>query len=136
MSLSALRRRRPVSEINVTPFVDVMLVLLVIFMVTAPIIQQGVPVDLPEVTAEPLPGDESALVVSVTGDGEVYLADEAVALDALGAEVLALGKEVPGRPVYLRADHRARYGAVVAVMAELRRVGIKNLGMITDPEAA
>ena len=125
-----------ISGINVTPLVDVMLVLLVIFMVTAPIIQQGVPVDLPEVTAEPLPGDESALVVSVTGDGEVYLADEAVELDALGAEVLALVKEMPGRPVYLRADHRARYGAVVAVMAELRRVGIKNLGMITDPEAA
>jgi len=123
-----------ISGINVTPLVDVMLVLLVIFMVTAPMIQQGVSVELPQVSSAPLPGDDASLVVSVTRDGTLFLNDSQLDLDALTAKLVAINKEKPHAVVYLRADHAATYGSVVGVVAALKAAGIFQLGMITEPE--
>ena len=123
-----------ISGINVTPLVDVMLVLLVIFMVTAPMIQQGVSVELPVATGAPLPVDEeSAIVVSVTRDGELYLNDTEMNVADLTQRLVAISAEKPRTVIYLRADHQARYGAVVGVIAALKAAGISQLGMITEP---
>jgi len=123
-----------ISGINVTPLVDVMLVLLVIFMVTAPMIQQGVTVDVPTATAGPLSGEQdAALVVSVTREGALYLNDTQLELGELTQRLVAINKEKPRTIVYMRADHQARYGAVVGVIAALKAAGIAQLGMITEP---
>ena len=123
-----------ISGINVTPLVDVMLVLLVIFMVTAPMMQAGVTVDLPQTSsAAPLNTGEAPLVVSVTRDGAIYLNDAAMDLEALTAKLLAIRAEKPTQIVYLRGDHAASYGLVVGVMAALKSAGIEQLGMITEP---
>ncbi len=120
------------SGINVTPLVDVMLVLLVIFMVTAPMMQQGVAVDLPNAQGAALPQQETVLMVSVTVDGQLFLNDTKMDLGALAEKLLAIREEKPGLVVYLRADNDASYGAVVSVMAALKRAGIEKLGMNTE----
>ena len=121
------------SQINVTPLVDVMLVLLVIFMVTAPILQQGVSVDLPQVETGPMTGEpEDQLVVAVTREGVVHLNDAPLELEALQTKLTAIVQERPGRTVYLRADQNVVYGRVVEVMAAVRRAGIVKLGMVTE----
>jgi biopolymer transport protein TolR len=125
-----------ISAINVTPLVDVMLVLLVIFMVTTPMMQQGVSVDLPTASGAPLPHDESAFVVTVTADGHTFLNDSELDLGALVDELHAIEQEKPGTLVYLRADHDATYGTVVGVMAALKAAGVERLGMMTDPAGA
>jgi len=122
-----------IAAINVTPLVDVMLVLLVIFMVTAPMIQQGVTVDLPVATAGPLQSEEVALVVSVTKDGSLYLNDSRLDLATLTTRLVAINKEKPRTIVYLRADHTVSYGAVISVIAALKSAGVDQLGMITEP---
>jgi len=123
-----------IASINVTPLVDVMLVLLVIFMVTAPMMQTGVAVQLPQTTAAaPLKTDDSPLVVSVTRDGALYLNDVSMDLEALTTKLLAIHKENPGKTVYLRGDHAASYGLVVGVIAALKGAGIEQVGMITEP---
>ena len=111
------------SQINVTPLVDVMLVLLVIFMVTTPILQQGVGVELPKVEADPMAGQEDQLVVAVSREGEVYLN---------AAEL----RNRPDQTVYLRADKNVMYGRVVEVMAAVRRAGVVRLGMVTEASGA
>jgi biopolymer transport protein TolR len=125
-----------ISGINVTPLVDVMLVLLVIFMVTTPMIQQGVNVNLPNATGAPLAGEEMSMVVSVTVDGQVYLNDTKYELAALTDKILAIAAEKPNHIIYLRADHDASYGTVVGVIAALKSAGITKLGMITEPQDA
>ncbi len=122
-----------IAAINVTPLVDVMLVLLVIFMVTAPMIQQGVTVDLPVATAGPLQSDDVALVVSVTKDGSLYLNDSRLDLATLTTRLVAINKEKPRTIVYLRADYTVSYGAVVSVITALKSAGVDQLGMITEP---
>ncbi len=122
-----------ISSINVTPLVDVMLVLLVIFMVTAPMIQQGVTVDLPAATSKPLPPDKTPLVVSVTREGAVYLNDTAMEAKALTARLLAIVKEKPDSVVYVRADEKAQYGAVVRVIGALKAAGIEQLSLVSEP---
>jgi biopolymer transport protein TolR len=122
-----------ISQINITPLVDVMLVLLVIFMVTAPILQQGVNVDLPEVSSGPLEGTDEQLVVSVTSEGRVLLNDRPLKEDELRQRLAAIVQTRPDRAVYLRADKNVPYGKVVAVMAAVRNAGIRKLGMVTEP---
>ncbi len=122
------------SQINVTPLVDVMLVLLVIFMVTAPILQQGVSVDLPQVEAGPMTAEqEDRFIVAVTREGAIHLNDTPLELDALQTKLAAIVQTQPGRTVYLRADKNVVYGKVVEVMAAVRRAGVVKLGMVTEP---
>jgi biopolymer transport protein TolR len=122
-----------ISQINITPLVDVMLVLLIIFMVTAPILQQGVSVDLPEVTAAPLAGSEEQLVVVVTRDGKLQLNDSPIKVDELNKKLSAILSIRPDQQVYLRADKQVPYGKVVEVMAAVRTAGVRKLGMVTEP---
>lgn len=123
-----------IAAINVTPLVDVMLVLLVIFMVTAPILQQGVSVNLPKVKAAALPGEEVQLVVTVTAKGEVFLNDQPVRTDELGAKLSAVLRLQPNKQVFLRADQNVRYGEVMRVVAAIKAAGVERLGMVTEPE--
>jgi len=122
-----------ISQINVTPLVDVMLVLLVIFMVTAPIIQQGIQVNLPQTKAGAVAGQEEPLVVTVTRSGRLYLNDNPIRLAELGKKLRAIRKLRQDKEVYLRADQDVRYGVVVRTIAEIKQAGIQKLGMVTRP---
>jgi biopolymer transport protein TolR len=122
-----------IAQINVTPLVDVMLVLLVIFMVTAPIIQQGVNVDLPKTRAAGLASQGDPLVVGLTKNGTIYLNDNPIALADLRAKLVAIAQASPDRPLLLRADRSVPYGDVVGVIAAIKEAGIAKLGMVTEP---
>ncbi len=131
--VSVGKDKLPLSNINVTPFVDVMLVLLVIFMVTAPIIQQGVEVNLPQAKAVPVVGEAQPLIVTVAKDGTVYLNDNEVTADELGTKLQAIRRLDAGKPVYLRADRDVRYGSVITAIGEIKGAGIEKLGMMALP---
>lgn len=122
------------SEINVTPFVDVMLVLLIIFMVTAPMMVQGVDVALPTATAAPLSADEDQLIISVDKDRTVYLNNQEVSVAFLAEKLGAILENLNSDAVYLKADKQVPYGVVVHVMAQIKKAGVKSLGMITLPD--
>ena len=128
------REHRAFSEINVTPFVDVMLVLLVIFMVTAPMLEQGIDVDLPETTTQPLQMREEPLVLSVKKDGTYHLARQQIPIEELQAKLSAIFQGTSDKEIYLRADKDAPYGTVVKAMAAARLAGAKTLGIVTEPE--
>ncbi|MCI0673968.1 MAG: protein TolR [Myxococcaceae bacterium] len=128
--------RTTMNEINVTPMVDVMLVLLIIFMVTAPLIQQGVKVNLPEARAAAVESSEKKLVLSVNSARQVYIGDAVVPLEQLEEKLKGNAKAQADKEVYLFADREIPYGVVVEVMASAQRAGITNVGMITDPSAA
>jgi biopolymer transport protein TolR len=123
-----------ISAINVTPLVDVMLVLLVIFMVTAQIMQQGINVDLPAASADPLPPETQAgaVIVTIDASGSVFLGEDPVDLISLVREVEAVLEEKPDKFVYVRGDREASYGSVARVMAALRRGGVARLGLMTE----
>lgn len=126
--------RLMLSEINVTPFVDVMLVLLIIFMVTAPMMTQGIDVKLPESAAPAIPSDEERLVVTVQKDRNLFINEHPVNLDVLGEKLLAMAQNRPGqRGVFLRADESVPYGVVMQVMSAIRQAGIDQIGMVTEP---
>ncbi|MFN4097004.1 MAG: protein TolR [Sphingomonas sp.] len=129
-------RRAPMADINVTPLVDVMLVLLIIFMVTAPLLTAGVPVNLPESRAKPLEQDEKPIQISIDEKGTIFLDDSEVAeaqLPALLGEIAsARGEEKP--QVFLRADTRLDYGKVMGVMGELNRAGLNKVSLVTTGE--
>jgi biopolymer transport protein TolR len=122
-----------ISDINVTPLVDVMLVLLVIFMVTAPILQQGVAIDLPKIAAAPLAGEEEQLVVNVDKAGRVFLNDTPMPLDALTTKLGAIRAARPDRQVFVRADQTVPYGQVMKTMAAVRESGLTKIGLVTEP---
>ena len=135
MDASSQREGTTISQINVTPLVDVMLVLLVIFMVTAPIIQQGVQVNLPQAKAGAIPGTEELLVVTVAKNGKIYLNDNPMTLGELGEKLRAIRKLKADKQVYLRADQDVRYGVVMKTIAEIKQAGIERLGMVTRPSS-
>jgi biopolymer transport protein TolR len=121
------------SEINVTPFVDVMLVLLIIFMVTAPMMVQGLNVDLPEATAKSLDSEKEHLIITINKDQQIYINDFEVTVEFLGVKLQKILQGRTDRDVYLKADKNIPYGIVVKVMAEIKGAGVEQLGMITEP---
>ena len=125
------RNRTVLSEINITPFVDVMLVLLVIFMVTAPLLQQGVDVNLPKAKGKELPPEERISLV-IKKDRSVFMNDTPVTIHEMRVKLEAISKMNPN--VFLRADKDVPYGLVVEVMGEVKEAGIEKLGMITEPK--
>jgi biopolymer transport protein TolR len=124
------------SDINVTPFVDVMLVLLIIFMVTAPMMVQGVDVALPVATSGPLPANEDNLIISVDNDRKVYINNQEVSVAFLAEKLGAVLENMNTDAVYLKADKQVPYGVVVHVMSQIKKAGVTTLGMITLPEDA
>ncbi|WP_226698068.1 ExbD/TolR family protein [Qipengyuania flava] len=128
-------RRRPMSEINVTPFVDVMLVLLIIFMVTAPLLTAGVPIDLPDSRAAQLPSDQQQVTISIDQAGYVYIDDAAVELGGLPQALESIPRSGEGPDITLRADRALDYGRVMAVMGELNRAGLNRISLITNSAA-
>ena len=126
-------RKNLVADINVTPLVDVMLVLLIIFMVTAPMMTQGLDVDLPQTTTKSLRQEENPIVVTIDKDGKISLDKFSVSQKVLLQELGKYGKDVKEKPIYLKADKSVAYGIVVSVMADIKKAGFDKLGMITQP---
>ena len=125
--------KRLLSEINVTPFVDVMLVLLVIFMVTAPMMQEVVDVNLPQAQGKSLPSKEKRMTISITSTKEIYLNDRKIELSNLENKLRTVFQNRTDRQLFLRADEIVPYGFVVKTMAAVRNAGIDQLGMVTVP---
>lgn len=124
-----------ISQINVTPLVDVMLVLLVIFMVTAPILQQGVELELPQETIAPIEGEGEQLVVSITKDGSTYIGEgNQVSGDKLGPRLKAILKRRKDKRVFIKADKHVEYSYVMAAIGSIRREGIVKVGLLTEPK--
>ncbi|WP_108810971.1 protein TolR [Sphingorhabdus sp. Alg231-15] len=129
-----VRGRAPMSEINVTPFVDVMLVLLIIFMVTAPLLVAGVPVDLPESRANALEQDQEPVQISIDQDGRIYLDDDEMSRNALATrlnEIAANQSPEDPRQIMLRGDKTLDYGLIMGVMGELNRAGLNRVSLVT-----
>ena len=126
------RSRRPMSEINVTPFVDVMLVLLIIFMVTAPLLTAGVPIELPDSRANALPQESEQVSISIDSEGYVYIDDNQVPVGELPQALEALPRVGKGPDITLRADRALDYGRVMAVMGELNRAGLNRISLVTN----
>ncbi len=133
------RRRggyQPMSEINVTPFVDVMLVLLIVFMVTAPLLTVGVPVDLPKTKAQPLSQPEEPLVISVDSEGVIYIQDTSVPLEGLVPRLIAITENNAETRIYLRGDRAIDYGRMMQVMGHVNAAGFRRVALIAElPEA-
>ncbi|EKF18892.1 protein TolR [Nitratireductor pacificus] len=123
-----------ISEINVTPFVDVMLVLLIIFMVAAPLLTVGVPIDLPETQANALNSETQPITVSVNDQGQVYLQETEVPLNEVVAKLQAIARSGYEERIYVRGDRSADYGTVMQVMARISAAGYRNLGLVTLQE--
>jgi biopolymer transport protein TolR len=126
------RANPPMSEINVTPFVDVMLVLLIVFMVTAPMLTVGVPVNLPETNADSLPDDNEPLTVSINAKGEIFVQDTRVGYDDLVPKLLAISKNRTDTRIYVRGDKNLNYGRVIDIMGNLSGNGFTKVALITE----
>ncbi len=129
---SRRHRRQPMSAINVTPFVDVMLVLLIVFMVTAPLLTVGVTVDLPKTTAAPLPGQDEPLSVTVDHDGKVYLQDSQLSVEELGPRLRAISERKPDARVFVRGDKVIDYGRVMEVVGAIHAAGFSKVALVTE----
>jgi len=127
-------RYQPMSEINVTPFVDVMLVLLIVFMVAAPLLTVGVPIDLPQSRAKPLEGDTEPLTVSINAQGQVFLQDSEIAIDDLVPRLTAIAQNGYDERIYVRGDQDVGYGSIMRVMGRLNSAGFKRIGLVTEQE--
>ena len=128
------RRHSPMAEINVTPFVDVMLVLLIIFMVSAPLLTVGVPIDLPETQARPMEGDTEPITVSIDPDGKVFLQEAEVTPDQLVTTLQAIAKNGLDERIFVRGDRDADYGTIMRVMGRLNSAGYRRIGLVTLEE--
>ena len=126
-------RRAPMSEINVTPLVDVMLVLLIIFMVAAPMLSMGIDVNLPRVKSKTVDLAEEKLILSINENKEIFLNKTRMSLQDLNTKLAAIFEQRVDREIFLRADKNVSYGFVVEVMSEIRKAGVDKLGMITEP---
>lgn len=124
---------RLMSDINVTPFVDVMLALLIVFMIAAPMMVQGVDVSLPQAVAKPLPAETDQLVISVNKENQVYINEVQVPLDSLREKLIKILENRTDREVYFRADQTITYGTAIRVMSEIKSAGVERLGMVTEP---
>lgn len=127
-------RRAPMSEINVTPFVDVMLVLLIVFMVAAPLLTSGVPVDLPEASAAPLQMDGEPITITVNTEGKVFLKEDEIPLDTLVPRLMELTGGNMDERIYVRGDRAASYGTIMYVMGEVNGAGFRRIGLIAIKE--
>lgn len=134
MGMGSSKSRAAMSEINVTPLVDVMLVLLIIFMVTAPMMQQGIDIDLPETAASGMETSEEPFVLAIKGNQKLYVANEQVALPGLRKKLKAIFKTRKNKQIYLKADKTVDYGLVAQTLAEIRAAGINNIGLVTLPK--
>ncbi|WP_292897621.1 MULTISPECIES: protein TolR [unclassified Nitratireductor] len=123
-----------ISEINVTPFVDVMLVLLIIFMVAAPLLTVGVPIDLPETQAKALNSETQPITVSVNNEGQIYLQETEVPIEEVVPKLQAIARSGYDERIYVRGDRAADYGTVMRVMARISAAGYRNLGLVTLQE--
>ena len=130
------RRASPMAEINMTPFIDVMLVLLIIFMVAAPLLPVGVPIDLPQSRAKALPDQKEPLTISINAKGEIFMQNTAIALDELVPKLKALAKAGSGleERVFVRGDRTTNYGQIMKVMGRLSAAGFKKVALVTDME--
>jgi biopolymer transport protein TolR len=138
MAMKTLRRRnhsenKPMAEINVTPLVDVMLVLLIIFMVTAPLLQMGIDVNLPRVKAKSIDVAEEKLVLTITSAKEIFINKNRIPIGDLRTKLESIFTSRTDREVFMRADKTIPYGFVIEVMSEVRKAGVDKLGMITEP---
>lgn len=135
-----MRQRRAVAEINVVPYIDVMLVLLVIFMATAPLLMQGVEVDLPKANSTPVPDtDAEPIIVSIDADSKLYLNlgagdDQALSIETVRQRVATVLRRNPDKTVMVWGDSAVSYGAVVALMSELQQAGAPSVGLVTEPQ--
>lgn len=132
------RRRRasyvPMSEINVTPFVDVMLVLLIVFMVAAPLLTVGVPIELPKTEAKPLQGDKEPLTITVDTQGKVFLQETEIEVDKLVPKLLAITENGYEERIYVRGDRQVNYGTVMKVMGTVSAAGFRRIALVTELE--
>jgi biopolymer transport protein TolR len=128
------RRSAPISEINVTPFVDVMLVLLIVFMISAPLLTVGVPIDLPETRAKALQTETEPLTVSVGSDGKIYLQDTEITVEELVPRLQAIATAGYEERIFVRGDRDAEYGAMMQVMGRLNQAGFRRIGLVTLEE--
>lgn len=128
------RNYQPMSEINVTPFVDVMLVLLIIFMVTAPLLTVGVPIDLPRTDAKQLEGDKQPLTISVTNEGKVFLQDTEIALNEIVPKLVAITRSGYKERIFVRGDRSTSYGTVMKVMSTISAAGFSRIALVTELE--
>jgi biopolymer transport protein TolR len=127
-------RTKPMAEINVTPLVDVMLVLLIVFMIAAPLLTVGVSVDLPETAAKPITEQGEPLTVTVGGDGVIYVQETPVDIDSLVPRLEAIATAGYDQRIFIRGDQSRSYGEVVRVMGRINAAGFKKIGLVTDPE--
>jgi biopolymer transport protein TolR len=133
MAMNGSSDSRFMSDINVTPLVDVMLVLLIIFMVTAPMMMQGVNVSLPQTTPKPLPAEKEHLAVTIDRSQQIFINDYKVSLEALQEKMEKILTGKSDSKVYLRADRNVPYGVVVRVISEVKGAGVEKLGVVTEP---
>jgi len=129
-SARARRRRPPMSEINVTPLVDVMLVLLIVFMIAAPLLTVGVEVDLPESNVPEIEGSDEPLAVTIDGEGKIFLQDSEIMIEELGPRLVAITQNNPEVRIFVRGDETIDYGSVMTVMGTLNQAGFNNVALI------
>ena len=132
LNRNSSRSNQPISEINVTPFVDVMLVLLIVFMVTAPMLTVGVPVNLPETNADSLPDDNEPLTISINAKGEIFIQDTRVGYSDLVPKLLPVSKNRTDTRIYVRGDKNLNYGRVIEIMGNLSGNGFTKVALITE----